>query len=437
MESADVIIIGAGAAGLMAAHTLVRSGKTVTVLEARNRIGGRIHTISADGFSLPVELGAEFIHGDLPVTLHLLKEAAIDDCDVSFEMWQHHEGTFKQSEEFVEGWENFLKKVNQLESDMPIQYFLKQNFAGEAYIKMRSQIENYVSGYDTANVNDAGTFALRNEWNHEDEDAQHRVKGGYSKMIRYLAEACRNAGNNIVLGNAAKEITWKKDAVKVITVNGATYKAAKVIVALPLGVLQVPKEAEGAIAFYPALYEHIKAIENIGFGAVIKILLEFDEIFWEGDAVTKSAGADLSTMGFLFADEEIPTFWTQAPCHSPLLTGWLGGPPAYNKKDLSADAILQLTLTSLSNIFNIDTNLLKGKLIAWNVSNWTAEPYTRGSYAYDMVKSPQARTVLRHPVEQTVYFAGEYLYDGPAIGTVEAALTSGKNVAEMILKTTL
>jgi len=433
MKPTDVIITGAGAAGLMAAYTLVKAGKTVTVLEARDRTGGRIHTITNKNFSTPTELGAEFVHGNLPVTLNLLNEAGIGATGVDFEMWQYHDGSFKQSHEFVEGWDNFLEKLNTLQHDMPLQDFMERNFAGDGYAKMRSQIENYVSGYDTADVADASAFALRNEWNHEDEEAQHRVSGGYTAMIDFLEDACRNAGNDILCNSVAQEISWEHDTVKVTTTNDRVFTAKKVIIALPLGVLQAPATAQGAIVFNPPLPAQAEAINNIGFGSIIKILLEFDEIFWESDAFTKSAGADLSTMGFLFADEEIPTFWTQAPAHSPLLTGWLGGPPAYKMKDLSSEAILQLTLTSLSNIFNIGKEALKSKLIAWEVANWTTNPYTRGSYAYDKVKSPQARTVLQQPAENTIYFAGEYLYTGPAMGTVEAALTSGKSVAEMIL----
>ncbi len=429
----DVIIIGAGAAGLIAAYTLSKAGKTVTVLEARDRIGGRIHTIDNEKFSAPVELGAEFVHGDLPITLGLLKEAGIGSSDVGFEMWQYHNGKFEQSEEFVEGWGGFLEKLNQLKQDMPLHNFLEQNFAGEEYAKMRSQIENYVAGYDTADTRDASAFALRNEWGHEDEDAQHRVDGGYCTMINFLADTCRDAGNTILMDTVAKEVIWQKDNVKVITATGAIYEAEKAIVALPLGVLQAAKELEGAIHFDPQLPEQAEAIHNIGFGSVIKILLEFGEVFWESDTITKLAGADLSTMGFLFADEAIPTFWTQTPVHSPLLTGWLGGPPAYEKKDLPDEAIMRLTLTSLSSIFNISPEDLENKLVAWKVVNWITEPYTLGSYAYDKVKSPEARKILKRPVEGTLFFAGEYLYDGPAMGTVEAALTSRKNAAEMLL----
>jgi monoamine oxidase len=435
MKSTDVIIVGAGAAGLMAAHMLIKAGQTVIILEARDRIGGRIYKSNNPLFSDTVELGAEFIHGNLPVTLDLLKEANIKTHTVSFEMWQYQDNKFEQSEEFVEGWDQFLEKVNAIADDTTLQAFLKENFEGEQFAKMCSQIENYVAGYDTADINDASVFALRNEWNHEDEDAQHRVAGGYDSMIRYLEQTSIKGGAQIELNNVVEEIIWRDNEVKVTTAAGKTYAATKAIIAMPLGVLQAPDDAEGSILFQPPLLNQKEALKNIGFGSVIKILLEFETIFWKSDTVKNAIGTDLSTMGFLFAEEEIPTFWTQAPLRSTLLTGWLGGPPAKELVDASNEEVLQLTLTSLSSIFKIDTKELMDKLIAWEVLNWTAEPYTRGSYAYDKVESPEAKKLLQQPVNNTVYFAGEYLYNGPAIGTVEAALTSGKNAAEMVLKT--
>jgi monoamine oxidase len=433
MKATDVIIIGAGAAGLMAAYTLVKAGKKVTMLEARNRIGGRIHTTNNKRFTNPTELGAEFIHGDLPVTLRVIKEASLELLPVDFEMWHYSNGSFEQSDEFVEHWEQFLDCVNKLEHDMPLYDFLQQNFSGEEYIKMLTQIENYVSGYDTADIHDASVFALRNEWNHEDEDAQHRVKGGYSVMIDYLAKVCTDSQSEILLNSPVSEIVREQNRIKVFTSTGKQYEADKIIIALPLGVLQAHNENTGAIQFTPPLPEHSEAFKNIGFGAVIKIVLEFDVAFWESEAITQLAGESLSTMGFLFTEEVIPTFWTQAPLHSTLFTGWLGGLPALEMKDFTDDHIMTLVLESLSNVFKISRGALRDKLVAFNVANWTADPFTLGSYAYDMVGSAKAKNFLIQPIENTIYFAGEYLYDGPAIGTVEAALTSGENVAKMLL----
>ncbi|MDV6168226.1 NAD(P)/FAD-dependent oxidoreductase [Flavobacterium sp. DG1-102-2] len=433
MKRTDVIIIGGGAAGLMAAYGLVKAGKSIRVLEARNRLGGRIHTIKENGFSGHVELGAEFVHGKLPVTLNLLREAGIEVVEVGFEMWQYRETAFKQNNEFIEGWNGLLEKLNSLEKDMTLHDFLEQHYSGKEREKQRAQIENYVAGYDTADALDASVFSLRREWNNEDEDSQFRLKDGYQTMVQYLADACTGNNNEILLNTIAKEVLIEDGRLKVITNDGIVYEAQQAIVALPLGVLQ-SEEGEGSVKFNPQLYSHLKATQNIGFGSVIKILLEFDEMFWEDTALTSLNGSDLSGMGFLFADTEISTFWTQSPNRSTLLTGWIGGPPAYKIKDLPDQEIMKMAIASLSHVFKIAPEKLQNKLTAWNVANWTSESFTRGSYAYDKVKSPEARKVLQEPFENTIYFAGEYLYDGPAMGTVEAALTSGKQVAEMILE---
>src|ERR1700761_9540378 len=112
MKSTDVLIIGAGAAGLMAAYTLSKAGKKVTVLEARNRIGGRIHTLHNESFFRHAELGAEFVHGNLPVTMQLLKEAGIGYTSTGGEFWQYEKGEFSKDRHFIEGWDILMKKLN-------------------------------------------------------------------------------------------------------------------------------------------------------------------------------------------------------------------------------------------------------------------------------------------------------------------------------------
>ena len=433
MQTTDILIIGAGAAGLMAAYRLSASGKKVIVLEARNHTGGRIHTISHESFFRHAELGAEFIHGNLPVTLNLLKEANIKYSAAGGEMVRYDKGRFIDHEGFIENWDLLLQKLNELEQDIDIANFLQTHFPGEEYIGLRDGVSKYVAGYDTADPKKASAFALRNEWNNEDDDAQHRLDDGYCSMINYLADKCKEHEGNVYLNSVVTQIDWKSGDVKVITDSGEIYSAGKIIIAMPLGVLQANRGEKGAVAFHPAIKEQINAINDLGFGAIIKFLLEFKDAFWENNGTKMLAGKSLKDMAFLISDENIPTWWTQYPKHSTLLTGWLGGPRAEEKKGNTNEDLLQQALQSLSNIFKLSVDDLKAKLIASSIMNWTAEPFTRGSYSYDTVAAPEARKILDAGVDNTLFFAGEYLYDGPAMGTVEAALTSGQNVAKGIL----
>lgn len=428
-----MLIIGAGAAGLMAANLLVKAGKKVTVLEARDRCGGRIHTLYNELFFKNVELGAEFIHGDLPVTINLLNEAGVAYYPADAEMWQYKNGEFVTDRGFIDDWSLLMEKLSEVEHDISIEEFLDREFPEDKYNELKNSVRRFVSGYDTADPEKASTFALRNEWQGEDGDAQYRVKGGYGVMIRYLEDKITGSGNEIYLNSVVKEIKWAPGRVEVVTLDGSVYASSQIIIALPLGILKAGDSEKASVSFNPPLAEQNKAIADMGFGSIIKVLLEFEDAFWMDAKTENLAGKSLSNMGFLLSGEKMPTWWTQVPQHSPILTGWLGGLPAYLKKDASEQEILNESLQSLSNIFKRDIEELKAKLQAFHVANWTVDPFTLGSYAYDTVAASQLRSLLNTPVNDTLFFAGEYLYEGPAMGTVEAALWSGQDAAKKIL----
>lgn len=428
----EVIIIGAGAAGLMAAKELSDAGLSVCVLEARDCIGGRIHTIRESNIGILAEGGAEFIHGNLEITLNLLKEAGIDKQEITGEFWNVINGQWTQENDFFNNAHLVIEHLENLKEDISISDFLKQFFIDEKYERLRKSLTSYVEGYYSGKAERTSAKAFLEEWMSEDEQ-QYQPAGGYGEMINYLAESCRKAGVIIQLSAVVKEIIWQKGHAEVIDTEGKSLVASKVIVTVPLGVWLAAKNSKGAIVYSPALRSKAEAVKEMGFGDVIKVLIEFENIFWEDNAIIQQTKTDTHRLHMVLSDMSIPTWWTQSPIHTPLLTGWLSGPKAQEMKNDNDEQILLQSLNSLSHIFKIDSNDLKKKMRWWKVFNWSNDPFTRGSYSYSTLHTAKARTVVMEPVENTLFFAGEALYEGPEMGTVEAALISGLKVSSKIL----
>jgi monoamine oxidase len=418
-EMDKIIIVGGGVAGLFVARELSRHRYDITILEATNRLGGRIHTIRNSSFTQPVEKGVEFIHGNLPLTIQLLKEAGIEYNVVRGNMVRVVNGNWETQVDFTLGWDELMKKMNSIRQDMTMDEFLKENFSDEKYNELRTSVVRFANGFDLADTSRASVLALREEWMGE-EDKQHRVPGGFDQLINFLEKECLESGVAILPSTAVTEINWQKNDVKVITSNGKTHDASKVIVTTSLGQFQ----SDQSIIFHPGIDNYFQAATKIGFGTVVKVMLEFKEAFWE----EKKKG-----IGFLFTNEIIPTWWTQSPSSYPLLTGWAGGPQAWAVDDKDDATILDMAIRSLSNVFQKTVGELNQILIASAVVNWKNDPYSHGAYSYDTVESIGAKKLLNTPTEETIFFAGEGFYEGPSPGTVEAALVSARDVVEKIV----
>lgn len=423
----DVIIIGAGAAGLMAAKILSAKGTNVLMLEARDRLGGRIHTIK-DSFSSNCEAGAEFIHGNLKLTKRLLKEAALRQTKIKGEIYRMKNGYIKEEDDFPDGWGILMKRLKNLKTDITISKFLDEYMPEKKYAGIKDSFKKYVQGYDAADIEDASAFSVREEMENEEDD-QFRVENGYTGLIDFLAEESKKNGCIIKTSAVVKKIKWQKNNVEVIT-NTKTYKAKKVIITVPIGVLQAKENVEGAISFYPEIKEQQRAINNIGYGGVIKILLEFDEAFWFDKQFLKTNKTNEPF--FIFADTFIPSWWTQFPDKKPLLVGWLAGPDANTHSNLNEDELFEKAISSLAAIFRIAPGDLDKKLRAYKIFNWVKDPYCRGAYSYSTIATKTAVKVLKKPLQNTLYFAGEALAKS-GTGTVDAALQSGEEVAKKIL----
>ncbi|AEW00225.1 hypothetical protein A4D02_28170 [Niastella koreensis] len=419
----SIIIIGAGATGLMAARKLSAAGFAVTVLESNDRIGGRIHTIQPPGFLKPIEEGAEFMHGKLPLTMELLEEAGIRYQPVGGHMLRVKNGEWSTQEEFIEGWDELMDRMANLKTDLTLTDFLQQYFSDEKYALLRQSAQRFAEGFDVAEPSDVSVFGLRDEWSHE-EGEQFRIVGGYSPLMEYLKKASIADGCIVHTSCTVKTIRWQFRRVEVITADGRAFTAQKAIITLPLGVLQATPAHSTAISFEPVISAQVQALQQIGFGAVVKVIIQFSERFWLKYK---------EDIGFILSEEAIRTWWTHAPDTDAILTGWLGGPKSARYTTADDNTVLQDALQSLANIFSMPVNEIQSLVTASHIARWQNNPGSLGAYSYNKLFTNEARALLHKPVQDTLYFAGEGLYDGNNGGTVEAALQSAVDVVKLIV----
>jgi monoamine oxidase len=410
----SVVIIGGGVAGLSAANELLRNGCTVTVLEAKDRMGGRVHTIR-DGV-LPIELGAEFVHGKSKPLLEAIQAAGLSLHDVPDRHQLFENGKLQP----IEIWNKvgeIMKRVDPHTPDRSFKEFLDEQNCDE---RTRKLLNGFVEGFDAANTRRISAHALlKAELSAEQMagDTQARVNEGYSALVESMEKEIRSRGGTLVTGALARRIRWKAGAVET-TVHQAgsrdMFPSEAALLTLPIGVWKARE-----VVFDPAIPEKQEAADQMQFGHVIKITLVFREQWWPD-----------ANFGFIHApDEPIPTWWSDP--RGLILTGWAGGPRADALGAHSLSQLAAVALTVLEKIFDVSS--LRKKLISRHSYNWAEDPHVRGAYSYLPVNGLDLPKNLAEPIKNTLFFAGEATATDAQMGTVFGALESGLRAAHEIL----
>jgi monoamine oxidase len=414
-------VVGAGAAGLMTARELAGAGKRVTILEARDRCGGRIYPLPTAEFGYPAEGGAEFVHGAAPVTRALMREAGLSLSPRGGTRWSTRTGSLLPDASSLPHAGRFYRTLAEVKADLPIAEFLETHFADRRYAELRRSITRTVEGYDAADPRRASTLALRDEWMARDDGEHGRLAKGYGALIEHLVSECCRHGATLHLGAAVTAIDGAGGQIVVHCDGGGTFEADAAILTVPPPILS-------AIALPPAARARATAAADIGFGNVVKILFRFATKWW-----ADHGGCNLADMSFLTSDATVPTWWTQHPAEYPVLTGWFAGPKADRVSSLTEAELIAMGLASLAEVFDLPVDRIGKTLVASRAINWGNDPFARGAYSYATPRTREAQSLLKKATGDAIFFAGEALYAGPDMGTVEAALAGGLDTAQTIL----
>lgn len=430
----EFVVIGAGAAGLAAAAELCARGRRVCVLEARDRLGGRILTRLDPASPLPIELGAEFIHGESRSTLDWLARAKVGVLDTGRERWVMKRGELRPGDDSFRRMTRGLRAAGRPSVDLPFDGFLEGRARRHLSPALRFMARSMVQGFDAADATRVSTLETLDEWSGaaSADSPTFRPLGGYASLVHALAGALPLEQARVEMGAVVTGIAWERGAVRIEgTQRGMPFvlEAQRAIVTLPLGVLQQPAGTAGAVRFTPELRHKAAAIAGLASGPVVKCVLQFHQPFWE-----RLQGRRFRNAGFFqVPGAPFSVFWTSLPQRSTVLNAWAAGPDAARLAGADAAALTPALIDSLNLLFGPRARA-RSQLFGLHYHDWQADPFARGAYSYVLAGHGGARRNLARPLQRTLFFAGEASNHEGEAATVGGALHTGKRAAREALR---
>ena len=421
-----VIVIGAGASGIYAAHLLMKNGVDVTILEASDRVGGRLmaNTNFAD---FPIEMGAEEIHGKRSVLYDLASfvspENLLEHKGVDL-YWMNNllrdEQNLGSQGEYASEVETMFQLIDSLGSYPEENKLLSQYLVDFPLISSLHPIVNALvaNEYGSSN-NRIGMLALK--------EAEAGYSSGNESLglngISYwelFERAFADAIGKVVLNEAVQSIDYSGTKVRVKSIHGVDYVADRVLLTIPLTMLK-----NNSIEFQPELpSEKISAIQSIEMGIGIKITLKFTSPFWDPNT-SSIIGASV-----------VPEYWVTAADKTSngfYLTAFIMGESADYIATLAENDAIQVLLSELSMLYpnNNVQGLYGGEFL---YKNWANEPYIGGAYSFPSINSAGQREKLAAAVSKKLFFAGEATNYNGHLATVHGAMESGYRAVLEILE---
>ncbi len=437
------MVIGGGMAGLAAACELGRSGIAVSILEARDRLGGRVLTHDDPALGSPIEFGAEFIHGKPREIWSPLRKSKIEIAEVNGDNWCAHDNRVTECD-FWSDVDSILKKMDDSSADESFSAFLNR-CCGNAKTKAGQQAKiwakSYVTGFNAADPALVGVHWLVEGMNAEEKiegDRAFRSEHGYKDLLDIFQQELRDFDVVVHTETIVETLRWVSGNVRLharARSGHSDFEASRVLITIPLSLLQASVRGRGGIDFKPALpQQKIDALDKFEMGKVVRIVLRFRERFWEAIKPSR-ATSTLSHMSFLFSqDEWFPTWWTTMPKKVPLLTGWAPFRCAERLSGQSQSFVIDRSLQTLSALLGLGVAEIQNLLVEAYFHDWQSDPFSLGAYSYGKVGSRSMQKILAGPVQNTLYFAGEAADTTGHNGTVHGAIASGHRAARQILR---